>query len=393
LQPKQFRKKSAVVGIGTTKFGSNTGSSPFIMAARALKEALFDAGLSKDQLDGLIMNTGPPHGVDYDVFARGTGLNIRFASQTKAHGRFSGSILQHAAMAVTMGLARFVACIGVARWYTTLKPDYGNPKEEWNELHGPHLEMPMIGMASFAASAALATSRYFHKYKVSSEELGEVVVASREHASLNPNALKRKKISLEHYAGAKFVVEPLRIYDFFTFVDGACCMIVASEDDARSFGKKNPIYISGYQGLNAGREDYSFANPGGAIGTQGDFDFRPSKRDLQVYEMSGVKQSEIDMASIYDAFSIQVLFGLERFGFCTAGEAGRWIQGGRIRIGGELPLNTSGGHLSEGHLYGWNHMVEAVRQARGECGKRQVKRASITQYIGSHGDSIIFRRI
>lgn len=233
LGPRRSSNKSAVVGVGTSKFVANARVSPFIMAIRALKDALLDASISKSQIDGLIMNTGPPHGVDYDVFARGAGLDIRFASQTKAHGRFSGSILQHAAMAVGEDLASFVACIGVARWYSSPRPEYGNPKEEWNEQHGPHLEMPLIGMASFASSAALATSRYFHKYGVRSVDLGEVVVSSREHACLNPNALRKERISLEQYERSRYVVEPLRREDFFTFVDGACCIIVTGREQSR----------------------------------------------------------------------------------------------------------------------------------------------------------------
>src|SRR4029077_18640072 len=145
-----------------------------MMATLALSRALSDASLSKDDLDGLLMNTGPPHGVDYDVFARGTGLKVRFASQTKAHGRFSGSIMQHASLAINAGLADYVACIGAARWFTVPHPKYGNPKEEWGDAHGPHLEQPLFGLASFAASAALATQHYLHKYNVSSKQLGEV---------------------------------------------------------------------------------------------------------------------------------------------------------------------------------------------------------------------------
>ena len=128
------------------------------------------------------------------------------------------------------------------------------------------------------------------------------------------------------------------------------------------------------------------------VAQQDVYKYKPTKEDLYAYQMAGITNKDVDFLITYDAFSPMVLFGLERFGFCGPGEAKDFIKDGRIELGGELPVNTSGGLLSEGHVVGWNLFIEAVRQLRHECGPRQVKDAEIAQYACFLGESIIFRR-
>lgn len=386
-----MRDKTAIVGIGTSRFGT-FDESPLRLAAQAFKAALGDAGLRKDDVDGLAINIGWPLGVDYDRFAEGLGLRIRFAEQTWTHGRFVGPTLQHAAMAVAAGLATCVACIcGVS--FTQQRGLLGGPGdfEGTREEGGTHEENPAYGMTAPAAGAALAAQRYFALYAATSRQLAAVPIAFRRHAALNPQAIMRRPLTIEDHQRSRYIVEPLHLYDCCLVSDGAACVLVTSAERARDTAKP-PVLIAGMQGMRAGRDEFLFAPPGLGIHQQRTFRVRPSEDDLPVYRMAGVFRGDIDALYTYDAFSPLILFTLERFGFCGPGEAAAWVQGGRIELGGELPMNTSGGLLSEAHVSGWNSIVEMVRQLRGEGGPRQVPDARIIQWATCWGDSLILRR-
>jgi acetyl-CoA acetyltransferase len=164
-------------------------------------------------------------------------------------------------------------------------------------------------------------------------------------------------------------------------------VIVTTAERARDC-RKRPVLISGMQGLPASREEFIWSYPGLGIAQQSVFDYTA---ELQpVYKMAGITPADVDAFFTYDAFSILAWIALERWGFCKPGEAPAFTQGGRIEVGGELPMNTNGGLLSEAHVMGWNHQVEIVRQLRGECDARQVKGARIIQWANAYGDSLIY---
>ena len=152
------------------------------------------------------------------------------------------------------------------------------------------------------------------------------------------------------------------------------------------------MHLLGFQGINAGPQEYIFGQPGLGFNQADAFDYVSPGAEQTVYRMAGVTPKDIDLLQVYDAFSPNVLWTLERMGHCPVGEAPDWIQNGRIEIGGALPVNTSGGMLSEGHLNGWPQFVEIVRQLRGECGVRQVTDAKLAQWGTCVGDSLIFGR-
>jgi acetyl-CoA acetyltransferase len=154
--------------------------------------------------------------------------------------------------------------------------------------------------------------------------------------------------------------------------------------------KKPPVYISGMQGLPAGREEFIWAYPGFGAAQQDVCDYQAGKQP--VYHMADVTHKDIDALFTYDAFSILAWTALERWGFCKPGEAVAFTQNGRIELGGELPMNTNGGLISEAHIMGWNHQVEIVRQLRDECGQRQIPNAQVIQWANAYGDSLIYRR-
>jgi acetyl-CoA acetyltransferase len=388
---KNISDQIAIAGVGVSEFGQRLPDSPLGLAAKAFKAALADSGLARDDVDGIATNIGWPLGTDYDRLAEVLGLRTRYVSQMWTHGRFVTSSLQHAAMAVATGMADCVACICSLNFSRVrdLLGGHGDT-EGTREDGGSHGENPVYGMTAPAAGAAMAMRRYMETYCVPPEYLAAVPMAFRKHAQLNPRAVMNKPLTLDDYSKARWIVDPLRLYDCALVSDGAACLLVVSAERAKDLASK-PVFLSGMQGLRAGREEFIFAPPGLGINQQ-TVGHGPLDADLTAYRMAGVSQADIDGLYTYDAFSPLPLFTLERFGFCGRGEAADWVQGGRIELGGELPMNTSGGLLSEAHVSGWNSIVEIVRQLRGECGPRQVVGAQFMQWATVWGDSIIFRR-
>jgi acetyl-CoA acetyltransferase len=384
-----IKDRSAIVGVGNSAYGRKLMRSPIDLAADAIANALDDAGLARTGLDGLVVTFGSPIGADADTLAQVLGLNLRCYNQSWAHGRFTASAVQWAAMMVNAGLADAVACLASVSFSGMRRPTMGGggDREGAREAGGGHGEDPVYGMTSPGAGAALVTRRYFERYGTDSRALAAVPVAFRKHASMNPIAMMREPFDIETHQRSRFVCEPLHLLDYCLINDGAACVIVTTAERARDC-KKRPVLISGMQGLPASREEFIWSYPGLGIAQQSVFDY---KAELQpVYKMAGITPDDVDALFTYDAFSILAWIALERWGFCRSGEAAAFTQGGRIEIGGELPMNTNGGLLSEAHIMGWNHQVEIVRQLRGECGARQVKDARIIQWANAYGDSLIY---
>ena len=386
-----LKDKAAVCGVGHSPYGRRLNRSPIDLAGEAIRNALDDAGLGRDDLDGLIVSFGSPIGADADTLAYTLGLKLRLYNQTWAHGRFTASCLQWAAMAVNAGLANAVACLAAVSLSGFRKPMMGGAgdTEGAREAGGGHGEDPVFGMTSPGAGAALVARKYFARFGATSRQLAAVAVAFRKHAALNPAAIMREPITMDDHQNSRFVCEPLHLLDYCLINDGAACVIVTTSERARDL-KKPPVYLSGLQGLPAGREEFIWTYPGFGVSQQTGFDDKPGLQP--VYQMAGVTPKDIDALFTYDAFSILVWTALERFGFCGQGEAAAFTQDGRIELGGALPMNTNGGLLSEAHIMGWNHQVEIVRQLRGECGKRQVADAQVMQWANAYGDSLIYRR-
>ena len=218
----------------------------------------------------------------------------------------------------------------------------------------------------------------------------KVNAAAKPLPALSFSSPEGKPMTLADHQASRMVVDPLRLFDCCLITDGAAVAIVTSAARARDL-KQRPVYISGMQGLRAGRDEFIFAPRGLGINQQRVTSPSPDQHDLQAYRMAGITRADLAGLYTYDAFSPLVLFTLERFGFCEAGEAAAWVQGGRIELGGELPMNTSGGLLSEAHVGGWNSILEIVRQLRGSAGVRQIEQACHLQWATAWGDSVIFR--
>ena len=384
--------QTAIVGAASTGFSKLATQTPVQMASDVVAAALADAGIERSEVDGLAVHIGSPRGTDYDLVASLLGLQVRFSAQPWSHGRFAASLIQQAAMALTWGMADCIVC--VASYNNTAYGRHGvatrpNFHENLREGGGPHGEAPHTGFSAPVIGAAMASQRYFHQYGVTPEKLSTVALTQRRHAQLNPDAAKRDDLSLEQYLNARYIAEPLRLFDCSVVVDGAAAIVMTRSDRARDTRSK-PVYLLGAQGIHAGTDEYIFGQPGLGVNQSFVHDRPGAGANHHVYEMAGVTPQDIDTLHIYDAFSPCVLWTLERFGFCARGQAADWIQGGRIGLGGELPVNTSGGFLSEGQLNGWGQMIEIVRQLRGQANARQIADVELAQWATSIGDSIIF---
>lgn len=352
----------AIVGVGATEQGALPGSSALSLAVRAFKNALDDAGLRKEQIDGLLTfpgTTSPEGSLNYLRLGETLGINPSFTASLTMGGNTAGALTHMAAMAIHCGMAKYVACV------------FGDAAKtggsRFNRAAGWGDSWAIWGMFANAANTAVTTSRHMALYGTRSEHLAEVAVACRKHASLNPNAVMRKPITIEDHQNSRWIVKPLRLLDCCLISDGGVCLILSAAERAKDL-RQPAVLISGigqgYTTENLGHPEWWRAPH-----QKGTFD--------RAYKMAGVGPKDINLAQLYDSFTINVLLALEAAGFCKEGESGAFVAGGRIQIGGELPVNTAGGNLSESYMEGWLHYVEGVRQLRGTCGQRQVKGAEI----------------
>ena len=283
-------------------------------------------GSSASDVDGLSIHLGWPLGIDYDRVAEAFGLDIRYVNQSWLHGRFVTNALQHAALAVSAGLADVVACV-TAVSFTRERGFLGGPGDlEGNrEEGGTHGEAPPYGLTAPAGGAAIAMQRYMHLYGVTSQDLAAVPIAIRAHALNNPRAIMREPLTLEVHQRARMVVDPLRLFDCCLISDGAAVVLVTRRDRARDLPaeagahRRHAGNARGARGihLRAARARHQSAVRQAV---------RRRARDLEVFTQ-GIARDAVQGFYTYDAFSPLVLFALERFGYCGAG------RGGGVRAG------------------------------------------------------------
>ena len=357
----QLRNRAAVVGVGTTAYGSFPETDEYGLAAEAFRAAIADSGLDKNEIDGLLVCRIP----SYFRMGEVLGLDPRWTLSLPPHGRMSGMGIIEAAMALATGQAKYVALL-YANIGRSRRVNYGG--DEIGGYWDPY------GFTSPGGAHALMFRRHMELYGTTTRQLAEVSVAFRHHASLNPSAVLRKPITIEDHENARPIVSPLRLLDYCLINDGAVCMIMTTPERAKDL-RKPPVLVSGFGAKDAYRES-SIQNF--------DIDFwydEVNQASRDAFEMAGVELSDVDALMAYDNFSPTVLFSLEGMGFCPRGEAGRFVENGTLKLGGALPTNTDGGHLSNTYMQGWALNVEAVRQLRGECGDRQAPDCEVVAYV------------
>lgn len=353
--------RTAVVGVGNTAYGSFPHLDEYALGADAFRRALEDCGLDKGGIDGLLVCRVPSYARMGEVL----GIDPRWTLTMPPHGRMSGMGIIEAALALVTGQANAVALI-YANIGRSRRMNYGG-----DELPSP---WDPWGFTSPGGAHALMFRRHMELYGTTTRQLAEVSVAFRHHAGLNPDAVMRKPITAEDHEAARPIVLPLRLLDYCLVNDGAVCMIMTRADRARDC-RKGGVNVSGFGGRD------SFRASSMAI-FDIDFWHDPLEEAGRLsYAMAGIARSDVDGLMCYDNFSPTVLFSLEGLGFCPRGEGGRFVEGGALRLGGRLPSNTDGGHLSNSYMQGWALNVEAVRQIRGECGARQIPDCRVVQYV------------
>lgn len=360
--------RAAITGVGTSRMGKFPGVTSNQLAKEAFVNALDDAGIGKDQIDGLITmpgTTSPEGPKHYLALGEMLGINPRIAWSISMGGATVGTLVAQAALAIDAGMASTVAVVfgdaaktGGSRFGAAAGDD-----DSWG----------IWGMFGNAANSAIAASRHMAVYGTTSEQLGWVAVTMRAHAALNPTAIMREPFTIDDHQNSRMIVDPLHLLDCCLISDGAVAIIVTTPERARD-NATHPVRIMGMGQSHSlqklGKEDWWYMS-------------HQKEAIFDAYRMAGVAPCDIDVAQLYDNFTISVLLWLEHGGFVEPGESGPFVEGGeRISLGGELPVNTSGGNLSESYMQGWLHVVEGVRQMRGECGARQVPDAEITLVTG-----------
>ncbi|MBB3085530.1 thiolase C-terminal domain-containing protein [Geodermatophilus sabuli] len=389
---------ACVVGLGTSDvIGKDPGRSPLRLQFESFRAALRDANLDKADVDGLVTAWGSPRGVDYDEFVVAAGLELTWVSQLWTHGRWTATAIQQAAMAVTTGVAEVVAVVnshvaaqGYARKLPQMPTSLGAVDEALRDGGGPYGNWTIHGTPGAGAGAALAAQQYMDRYGATAADLARIPVTLRAFAHDNPMAVLRdRELSVEQYLAEPELMGPLRQSDICEMVDASTCLLVTTAERAADVGRP-VVHIAGMQGIQSGRDNYVFfSRPGLGAGVSPSYDYVAPKT-FPVLERAGIARDDLDGFYTYDPFSPQIWMALERWGFCAAGEAAAYCRDKGIGLDSPLPMNTSGGSLAEGHLYGYGHMLEMVRQLRGEAGPRQITGARALQWGTPWGDALVF---
>lgn len=365
-------KKACITGIGQTPPGRPADRTALQLTLQACREAVADAGLELSEIDGLLNHPGKsPEGggiapVGVSEVATALGLRPRWINSTSFEGPGHMGAIFSAVMAVATGLCRHVLVFrSVAQATARMKSRDSTLLAGGNRrVEGANAWTVPFNAVSPVNMWALYAQAYFDKYGASSEQLGWVAVNGRRMAAGNPNALYREPITIEDYLASRVISSPLRLYDCDTHIDGSTALVISHCDAAQGLRNK-PIHIESMgmsvSGLAAGLHEGDFTRI--AADQAGDM----------LWQRTDLKPKDVDVAQIYDGFSIHVLLWLEAVRLCGRGEAAEFIAGGeRISLTGELPLNTGGGQLSGGRFHGYGHTHEACVQLWGRGGERQV---------------------
>jgi acetyl-CoA acetyltransferase len=354
----------AIVGIGQTEFSKDSGRSELQLAAEASLSAIKDAGLNPADIDGMV--TFGSDSNDELALMRNLGVpQLRWTARTRGGGGGSAATLQLASAAVMSGMANNVL---VYRAFNERsggrfgQPMSADPGARRSGPMGPWMWYIPYGLDTPAKIYSLWTQRYMHKYGVENVDFGRYTVSARKHAATNPAAwFYERPITLEDHQNSRWIVEPiLRLLDCCQESDGGVAVVVTSADRARDL-PQTPVVIEAADQAHImnGDELFDFY-----LGDRAAF---PEAGELgkQMWNTTGLKPGDIDVAMIYENFSPLVFLQLEAFGFCGPGEAKDFIKEGNLDIDGALPTNTHGGLLGEGYIHGVNNILEAVRQLRG----------------------------
>lgn len=366
-------RKAAVVGAyeHPTRFAPD--KSMFQIMAESIRGALQDAGLTIKDVDGLCTTGIGMSGMGIVGFCDYMNLTPNFVDSTSIGGSSFVAHTAHAAAAIAAGLCSVcVVVYGSTAASSRFAIGTGgagggsDPCDQYEIPYGP----------TTVGSYAMVAQRHMHEYGTTSEQLAEIAVTMRLHASMNAAAKYRDPITIEDVLASRIISSPLHLLDCCIISDGGGALVITSAERARDL-KKKPVYI-----LGTGETVRHVAD-----GHRDFLEIAAAQSGRLAFERAGVAHKDIDLAMIYDSFTITVMATLENLGFCKRGEGGAFVRGGRLRFDGELPCNTDGGGLSSNHpgMRGIFLVIEAAKQLRGECGARQVRDCNLALVHGTGG--------
>jgi acetyl-CoA acetyltransferase len=368
-------KSPVIAGLGMTEMGKVFGRTASQFAGEAVRLAARDAGLALGEIDGLLISAGATNGVSLDLQRELRLEDLKLLSVMQAYGSTAAAMVQVASMAIQAGQADVVACV----WAD-------DPLRENGAMtaYGSAVSTPAGWMGLTAASGivganpmyALAARRHMERYGTTSKQLGAIAVAQRDWAVMNPLAQFRTPITMEDYLTSRWIAEPFHLLDCCLVSNGGIAVIVTSTERAKSLAQP-PVHVLGWGQCHPGHfntrnEDFGLVS--GAV-----------KSGPAALAMAGVSVADIDVVEFYDCYTYTVLITLEDYGFCEKGEGGPFVASGVLGPKGSLKLNTGGGQLSSYYMWGMTPLSEAVMQARGSAGERQVAKHDLVLVSGNGG--------
>jgi acetyl-CoA acetyltransferase len=377
--------KSAIVGLGITEMGKVFGRSATGLAVEAIRLALEDAGLERQDLDGLLINAGISNGIGLGLQNSAGLRDLRLLNHMNAAGSTAAQMVQYASMAVQNGMANYVACVFAD---TPLREPGASAGAAYGGGGGARPSGPSFGPPGFGGlnahygyfgvniGYAMAARRHMAEYGTTSEQFGAIAVSTRDWAALNPKAQMRTPITIEDHQASRYIVDPLRLLDCCLVSNGAVALIVAAGERAKD-SKSSPAYVlamsQGHPGDSRAAGDEHDTRTGAALARE------------TLYGQLGITANDIDVCELYDCYTYTALVTLEDYGFCGKGEGGPFVEDGKLGPGGSLPTNTGGGELSGFYMWGMTPLSEGVIQARGSGGERQVAKNDLVLVTGNGG--------
>ncbi len=365
---KAIRGKTAIVGIGSAGIGEAHGFSAIELLGQASLKAIADAGLKLSDIDGVFAATSS-HAFPTLSVCEYLGIKPKFVDGTNVGGSSFEMHLLQATLALEAGLCNAALICYGSNQRTAGGRLVSMSEPQWHES----FYKPRHPITSYA----LAASRHMHQFGTTREMLGEVALAARGWANLNPEAFARGPLTMDDVLASRMVSDPLSSADCCLVTDGGGACVLVRADRARDLPVK-PVYFLGAAGAQWHR----------SVVCMPDLTVTAASESCpRAMDMAGVSHADVDLVMLYDAFTINTILFLEDLGFCPKGEGGRFVQGGHIAPGGGLAVNTNGGGLSCVHpgMYGMFLIIEAVTQIRGDAGLRQLPKADVALVHGNGG--------
>jgi acetyl-CoA acetyltransferase len=368
-----YTGRIVIAGVAESEYGRVPHMTELELHAQALQRVLEDCGARRQDIDA-VFSSSQIMGMPTVMLCEYLQIFPRYSDSTTIGGSSFEAHLNHAAAAMRAGKCEMALI------------SYGSTQlSSRGRVLGTGMRPATIPESTYESpygnvlvgAYAMAARRHMHEYGTTSAQLAEIAVVTRRHAGLNPLAMYREPITVRDVLDSRMIADPLHLLDCCVVSDGGGAVIVTTEERARDM-RQVPVYVLG---SSEGHTHMHISQMPDLTVTAA------AMTGPRAFAEAGVRPDEIDVAMIYDSFTITVLLLLEDLGFCRKGEGGAFVQGGRIALGGELPINTDGGGLSSNHpgMRGIFLLIEATRQLRGQCGPRQVEGAKLAVAHGSGG--------